>query len=112
MDFLRHRLSLKRNERHHYLPGSKRRQWALVQDISLVAGIAALLALIAYKPLTAVRIESPWEAVRHLASSPNCSAARLVGLAPAFRGQPGYWSSHDADKDGIACEPWPPRAAK
>ncbi|WP_245451207.1 excalibur calcium-binding domain-containing protein [Borborobacter arsenicus] len=32
---------------------------------------------------------------------------RLVGLAPALRGQPGYWRSNDADHDGIACEPWP-----
>ena len=42
--------------------------------------------------------------VRHLAASPNCSAARLVGVAPARRGEPGYWSEHDADRDGIACE--------
>ncbi|MHB1109668.1 MAG: excalibur calcium-binding domain-containing protein [Devosia sp.] len=50
---------------------------------------------------------SPWDpltTVRHLASSPNCSAARAVGLARATRGEPGYWLSHDADDDGIACE--------
>ncbi|MDN5927768.1 MAG: excalibur calcium-binding domain-containing protein [Hyphomicrobiales bacterium] len=35
--------------------------------------------------------------------------ARLVGLAPARRGRPGYWSRHDADSDGTACEPWHPR---
>jgi len=32
-----------------------------------------------------------------------------MGLAPARRGQPGYWQKNDADNDGIACEPWPPR---
>ena len=45
--------------------------------------------------------------LRHLAAKPNCAAARAVGLAPARRGEPGYWPSHDADNDGIACEPYP-----
>ena len=53
-----------------------------------------------------VRFDSPWAALRHLAAFQNCSAARAVGLAPAHRGEPGYWPTHDADHDGIACEPW------
>ena len=44
---------------------------------------------------------------RHLLASPNCSAARLVGVASARRGEPGYWDDHDADHDGVACEPIP-----
>jgi hypothetical protein len=48
-------------------------------------------------------------ALRHAAAVPNCTAARLVGLAPAHRGQPGYYPQHDRDRDGIACEPWPRR---
>ena len=48
-------------------------------------------------------------AIRHAAAAPNCAAARMVGLAPARRGQPGYYPQHDRDRDGIACEPWPPR---
>jgi hypothetical protein len=59
---------------------------------------------------------SPWSlgtTLRHIAAAPNCDAARAVGLAPANRGEPGYWPSHDADRDGIACEPWPyPRRTK
>ena len=47
--------------------------------------------------------------LRHLAAAPNCSAARAVGLAPARRGEPGYYPEHDRDGDGIACEPWPHR---
>ncbi|MGR3344558.1 MAG: excalibur calcium-binding domain-containing protein [Paracoccaceae bacterium] len=39
-----------------------------------------------------------------MAASPNCDSARAVGLAPARRGQPGYFVRHDADGDGIACE--------
>ena len=53
---------------------------------------------------------SPWPplpTVRHIAAVPNCAAARAVGLAPARRGQPGYWPQHDRDRDGWACEPWP-----
>lgn len=53
---------------------------------------------------------SPWEpaiTIRHLASFPNCDAARSMSLAPSRQGEPGYWSSHDRDRDGIACEPWP-----
>ncbi|UPK03422.1 excalibur calcium-binding domain-containing protein [Bradyrhizobium sp. 170] len=55
---------------------------------------------------------SPWPVtttLKHIASAPNCDFARLVGLAPAKRGEPGYWKRHDRDGDGVACEPWPPR---
>ncbi|WP_349643612.1 excalibur calcium-binding domain-containing protein [Bradyrhizobium genosp. SA-3] len=38
--------------------------------------------------------------LKHIASSPNCDFARLVGLAPARRGEPGYWGRHDRDGDG------------
>ena len=43
----------------------------------------------------------------HMIASANCAMARVVGLAAAYRGQPGYWPHLDADHDGIACEPWP-----
>lgn len=52
---------------------------------------------------------SPWPmmtTIRHYVAAPNCDFARMVSLAPAFEGQPGYWSKHDADDDGIACEPY------
>ncbi|RXG85151.1 excalibur calcium-binding domain-containing protein [Bradyrhizobium zhanjiangense] len=55
---------------------------------------------------------SPWPVtttLKHIASAPNCDFARLVGLAPARRGEPGYWKHHDRDGDGVACEPWRPR---
>jgi hypothetical protein len=42
----------------------------------------------------------------HFAAWPNCDAARGVGLDEARRGEPGYWLSHDRDRDGIACEPF------
>lgn len=40
----------------------------------------------------------------HFTARPNCDAARAVGLDQATRGEPGYWLSHDLDRDGTACE--------
>ncbi|MBR1151919.1 excalibur calcium-binding domain-containing protein [Bradyrhizobium sp. JYMT SZCCT0428] len=54
---------------------------------------------------------SPWPVtmtLRHIVAWPNCEFARLVGLAPARWGHPGYWKHLDRDRDGIACEPWSP----
>ena len=34
----------------------------------------------------------------------NCSEVRAAGKAPLYRGQPGYSTKLDRDKDGIACE--------
>jgi hypothetical protein len=75
-------------------------------DAMLAIAVLVMLGVVAHLPLSKVRIDSPLDAIQHLASAPNCSMARLVGVAPARRGQPGYWSSHDADRDGVACEPW------
>jgi endonuclease YncB( thermonuclease family) len=36
----------------------------------------------------------------------NCTAARTAGMAPLYRGEPGYRPQLDADNDGIACEPY------
>src|SRR5262249_45892047 len=35
---------------------------------------------------------------------PNCDAARAAGVAPLYRGEPGYRSGLDRDGDGVACE--------
>lgn len=34
----------------------------------------------------------------------NCTEARAAGVAPIYRGQPGYGKHLDRDGDGIACE--------
>jgi hypothetical protein len=60
---------------------------------------AATFAVFFFSPF------SPWDTLRHIAAAPNCDAARFVELAPAHSGNPGYWSGHDGDDDGIACEP-------
>lgn len=69
--------------------------------LAAIIGSAAAWAVMGPPPWTA------WMTLKHLASAPSCDAARFMGLAPAQRGQPGYWPKHDEDNDGIACEPWP-----
>jgi hypothetical protein len=39
----------------------------------------------------------------------GCREARAAGVAPIYRGQPGYRPGMDGDDDGIACEPYHPR---
>ncbi len=34
----------------------------------------------------------------------NCSAVKAAGKAPLYKGQPGYSTSLDRDRDGVACE--------
>ncbi len=81
------------------------RRWYRRHWIPLVA-VAALMVAAGWSLMT-VKPRTVGEGARHLLAAPNCDAALAVGLAPARRGQPGYYASHDADGDGIACEPWP-----
>ena len=37
----------------------------------------------------------------------RCADARAAGVAPIYRGEPGYREGLDADSDGVACEPYP-----
>ncbi|WP_456725730.1 excalibur calcium-binding domain-containing protein [Bradyrhizobium sp. USDA 3397] len=96
--------------RHDRTP--KLRSARLRRAITALIAIAALLA--AY-PAISLLVSSPWPVtttLKHIASAPNCDFARLVGLAPARRGEPGYWQHHDRDGDGVACEPWRPHRAE
>lgn len=86
----------------------KRRKFVRDWSKFLIASVIAVL--VAFAATTIGLKLSPWppsETIRHLASFPNCDAARTFGLAPAPRGEPGYYVRHDRDEDGIACEPWP-----
>jgi hypothetical protein len=78
-------------------------QNARVAIASALIGAALCWALLSFIPW------HPLQILKHVAAFPNCSAARAVGVAPSYRGQPGYWSKHDADNDGISCEIWPRR---
>ena len=86
-------------------------RWSVRRRLSSVHSmfVLVLTASIAWTGLRLVA--SPWPAtvtISHWLAAPNCAAARAVGLAPAYRGEPGYYIRHDRDLDGIACEPWPP----
>jgi hypothetical protein len=83
-----------------------RRKLGGVAQALLALWIVACLAVIVVFATANSLSVPPGVAVLHLASFPNCDAARAVGLAPAAHGGPGYWSRHDRDKDGTACEPW------
>ncbi|WP_434742720.1 excalibur calcium-binding domain-containing protein [Micromonospora sp. SH-82] len=57
-------------------------------------------------PATTTRKPAPTSTARK--SGPyykNCDAARAAGVAPLFRGEPGYRPELDRDGDGEACEP-------
>lgn len=61
-----------------------------------------------YSGLTIGGSGAPADLTDDSVSYANCDAARAAGVAPIYRGQPGYASYLDADNDGIACEPWHP----
>lgn len=85
-----------RFDRRTWLRQLPRRLIRPLMTIVLLAGVA----------FTALHF-SPWPAlvtIKHIVSFYNCNATREMGLAPARRGRPGYWSKNDRDNDGIACE--------
>jgi hypothetical protein len=112
-----------------YRRGQKLRRfllWGAIAGLTSVASFALTWGSMTWKPWTwlpsrpITLFSSPttklasdsWTSAmmaKHLAASPNCAAARAVGLAPAYGGQPGYWPQRDRDNDGIACEPYPRR---
>ena len=57
-----------------------------------------------YASLSEVTFNTPGEVLKHLAAYPNCHMALEFGVAPAKRGEPGYWERHDINRDGVACD--------
>jgi hypothetical protein len=68
---------------------------------AIVVGIASAPAALADPSTTAT---SPAPTTGASVYYPNCKAACAAGVAPIYRGQPGYRSGLDRDGDGIACE--------
>ena len=81
------------------------RLWRLGRRALAIGAIAGSCVALGYVALVTLSPWPPLVTLRHLAAAPNCDAARAVGLAPAWRGEPGYYRSHDRDNDGWACEP-------
>lgn len=80
---------------------------ALKSPIVIVSG----LGLIAYATISGRESNNPERMSLTSESSRayyrNCDAARAAGVAPLYRGDPGYRPKLDRDRDGIACEPYP-----
>ena len=55
---------------------------------------------------TASKSAAELQAIEHSANYRNCDDARAAGVAPIYRGSPGYREGMDGDSDGIACEPY------
>lgn len=81
------------------------RQRVLYWGGPILIGVAAGATSLAFFDQSR-KLGSAELAARHILSAPNCDAARAQGLAPARRGQAGYFRTHDRDNDGIACEPF------
>lgn len=68
---------------------------------AIAVGIAGAPAAQAAPPTTTT---SPSPTTGGSAYYPNCRAACAAGVAPIYRGQPGYRPGLDRDNDGVACE--------
>jgi len=88
-------------------PAARRARWRSLRAHLCAMALAALALGAGYLALNMLSPWPPLVTIRHVVAAPNSDAARLTALAPARRGEPGYWPQHDADNDGIACEPWP-----
>jgi len=103
---------LKRALRTDPDPSRRERRAARTRAQALSPGriVMALLSLPLVAGGVAVSLyirTSPYEpplALAHLVARAGCDAAATVGLAPAYRGGPGYHARNDADGDGVACE--------
>lgn len=82
----------------------KRGPW---DRIIIVAGLAAVVTYVLYSWVWKSNLW-PSEQVRSQAAYiSDCASARRMGIAPLYKGFPGYRASLDRDGDGIACEPYP-----
>ncbi len=92
----------------------ERRRARASHDLRRAMSPARILLRLAGIPVLALSVglsiylrSSPWPpsvALADLLARGGCSVAEKVGLAPAYRGQPGYHPQNDPDGDGIACD--------
>jgi hypothetical protein len=78
----------------------------MVPSVAAVGRPLLVVGLIAGAGAAALIVTSPWPlglTLRHLASAAGCPVAQAVGLAPARRGEPGWWTRLDPDLDGWSC---------
>lgn len=69
------------------------------QQAAKKAPAPAPAAPVAPAPAPAPAVKAP-----AAVSYANCAAVKAAGAAPLYAGQPGYSTSLDRDRDGVACE--------
>lgn len=91
--------------------GAEKQQASFLLSLAQFSALAAILSWnLAPELISAwsVSTSSP-QALKKVESSvyyANCTEARAAGVAPIYRGSPGYREGMDGDGDGIACEPY------
>jgi hypothetical protein len=70
-----------------------------------VAMVAGIVGACAGFGLIMLGYSDPVVGLKHFAAAPHCAFAERLDIASARYGQPGYWKHHDADGNGVACEP-------
>lgn len=103
-----------RFSKRHVKPGTTRQSAAQRARIRSRRGFDRMTTILVLLVISAIAAGSWWAAqsrgwsmyvlIKHVAASPNCAAANAVGLAPSRKGEPGYFSRHDRDQDGVSCE--------
>lgn len=81
---------------------------AQILGLSLFGGVATWHAAPQIQSLWSQVKKTPGEiaAIERSVYYGGCDEARSAGVAPIYRGQPGYREGMDGDLDGIACEPY------
>jgi hypothetical protein len=90
----------------HQRPSLAARLCQLARRNALVWLPLALAPVAIAGPPAATALTTDWGwtlAIRHHAARASCDSARLMGLAPAAEGQPGYWPHLDGNDDGWSC---------
>lgn len=74
--------------------------------------LTTLLCIIMFAAVWSLTARIEAQLIDQIAAEPavaihyaGCNAARAAGVAPLWKGQPGYRPEMDGDGDGIACEP-------
>jgi hypothetical protein len=82
--------------------------WKQASTTAFVVVGIAWLAAPQMNSLWTTTTSSPEEVARIETSVhySNCDEARDAGVAPIYRGEPGYREGMDGDADGVACEPY------
>ncbi|WP_241031613.1 excalibur calcium-binding domain-containing protein [Rhodococcus koreensis] len=69
-----------------------------------VAPVVPTTTIAVAPPPAPVAIPTPPPVPKSTVSYGSCDEVRAAGAAPIYKGEPGYSTKLDRDKDGIACD--------